>query len=130
MKRLLPYKAVVSARYRMLLQYRAAAFAGLVTQCFWGAIRLMIVAAFYAAATPAQPMSLPEVAVFYGLVNCTFACADALSRGFDQFGALYIKTRHFDRLLLRPRSTIIQLAGHELALRRLGRFGQGLIVLV
>ena len=51
MKRFLPYRAVVSARYRMLLQYRAAAFAGLVTQCFWGAIRLMIVAAFYAAST-------------------------------------------------------------------------------
>ena len=37
MKHFLPYRAVVSARYRMLLQYRAAAFAGLVTQCFWGA---------------------------------------------------------------------------------------------
>ena len=48
----------------------------------------------------------------------------------DQFGALYIKTGHFDRLLLRPRSTILQLAGHELALRRIGRFVQGLIVLV
>ena len=48
----------------------------------------------------------------------------------DQFGTLYIKTGHFDRLLLRPRSTILQLAGHELALRRIGRFVQGLIVLV
>ncbi len=72
MKRFLPYRAVVSARYRMLLQYRAAAFAGLVTQCFWGAIRLMIVAAFYAASTQAQPMSLPDVVVYIWLGQAFF----------------------------------------------------------
>jgi len=43
-----PLVAVVSARYRTLLQYRAAAFAGFATQLFWGAIRLMILAAFFA----------------------------------------------------------------------------------
>ena len=34
-----------------------------------------------------------------------------------------------DRLLLRPRSTVLQLAGQELTLRRAGRFAQGAIVL-
>jgi ABC-2 type transport system permease protein len=72
MKRLRPYRGVVSARYRMLLQYWAAAFAGLITQYFWGAIRLMIVAAFYAAATQAQPMSLPEVVAYIWLGQAFF----------------------------------------------------------
>ena len=44
-----PYVAMLGARFRMLLQYRAAAFAGFATQLFWGAIELMIFAAFYAA---------------------------------------------------------------------------------
>ena len=70
-----------------------------------------------------------EVAFFYGVVNCTFALADALSTGFDRFGSHYVKTGDFDRLLLRPRSTALQLAGHEFALRRIGRLLQGLIVL-
>lgn len=61
------YWAVVSARYRMLLQYRAAAFAGFVTQMFWGAIRLMILAAFYAGATTAAPMSLEQVVAYIWL---------------------------------------------------------------
>ena len=69
-----------------------------------------------------------EVALFYGVVNSTFACADALSTGFDLFGSNYVKTGDFDRLLLRPRSTVLQLAGHELALRRIGRLAQGLLV--
>lgn len=50
-----PYRAVLSARFRQLLQYRAAAFAGLITQLFWGMIRIMILAGFYACANPAGP---------------------------------------------------------------------------
>ncbi len=42
-----PYLAVFSARIRMLLQYRAAAMAGMATQIFWGWIRVMIFAAFH-----------------------------------------------------------------------------------
>ncbi len=62
-----PYAAVVSARYRSLLQYRAAAFAGLVTQLFWGAVRLMILGAFYAAAEGPQPMNMVEVVAYVWL---------------------------------------------------------------
>ncbi len=62
-----PLVAVVSARYRTLLQYRAAAFAGFATQLFWGAIRLMILAAFFAAATEPQPMDLPQIVAYVWL---------------------------------------------------------------
>ena len=67
MSRLRPYVAVVSARYRTLLQYRAAAFAGFVTQLFWGAVRLMILGAFYASATGPQPMNMVEVVAYVWL---------------------------------------------------------------
>lgn len=71
-RRLLPYIAVMSARYRMLLQYRAAALAGFVTQCFWGAIKLMILAAFYAASRQEQPMTLPEIVTYVWLGQAFF----------------------------------------------------------
>ena len=64
---LAPYMAVVSARYRTLLQYRVAAFAGFVTQLFWGAVRLMILGAFYAAAVGPQPMNMVEVVAYVWL---------------------------------------------------------------
>lgn len=41
-----PYLAILSARFRTLLQYRAAAAAGFGTQLFWGLIRMMIFEAF------------------------------------------------------------------------------------
>ncbi len=62
-----PYAAVLSARFRMLLQYRAAALAGFGTQLFWGAVRLMIFGAFYAASDHAAPMSLAQVVVYVWL---------------------------------------------------------------
>lgn len=74
--------------------------------------------------------TLPQVALLYGLVNCVFAIAEAVSRGFDLFGSLYVKTGNFDRVLLRPRSAVLQLAGHELQLYRIGRFLQGFIIFV
>jgi len=53
-----PYQAVFRARFQLLLQYRAAALAGFATQCWWGAIKLMVLAAFYRSAT--SPMTLRQ----------------------------------------------------------------------
>ena len=61
------YWAIVSARYRMLLQYRAAAIAGFATQVFWGLIKVMIFAAFYRASRSPQPMSYAEVVTYVWL---------------------------------------------------------------
>jgi len=73
--------------------------------------------------------TLPQVALFYATVNIAFALADMISRGFDVFGPQYVKTGAFDRLLLRPRTTLVQLLGHELRLTRIGRLLQGVLVL-
>jgi ABC-2 type transport system permease protein len=73
--------------------------------------------------------SLPEVALFYGLVTTAFATAEAAARGFDTFSGM-VRTGEFDRVLLRPRSAAFQVAGREsLQLTRVGRFAQGLVVL-
>jgi viologen exporter family transport system permease protein len=73
--------------------------------------------------------TLGEVAIFWGTVNISFAIADAVTRGFDVFGVQFVKTGNFDRLLLRPRATVLQLFGHELRLSRLGRLMQGILVM-
>lgn len=59
-----------------------------------------------------------------------FSLAETLGRGFEVFGGEYVRTGSFDRLLLRPRSTLLLLLGRELRLRPIGRFLQGLFVLV
>ena len=61
-----PYVAAFSARFLLMLQYRAAAFAGFVTQCWWGAIKIMVYAAFYRASSASThpSITLAQVATY------------------------------------------------------------------
>ena len=59
-----PYLAILSARFRVLLQYRAAAVAGFGCQFFWGLIRMMIFTAFFHSTTAPQPMTLQQTIAY------------------------------------------------------------------
>lgn len=72
--------------------------------------------------------TLSEVGLLYGTIDIAFALAEALGRGFDKFATL-LKAGDFDRMLLRPRSTVLQLLGYEVQLMRIGRLAQGIVVL-
>ncbi len=67
------YLAVLSARFRMMLQYRAAAVAGAGTQFFWGFIRIMILQAFYQSSTAEPPMSFAAVVSYVWLGQALLA---------------------------------------------------------
>lgn len=68
-----PYLSIVRARFRMLLQYRAAALAGFGTQLFWGLIRVMLFDAFYQNSTAPQPMSYPQIVTYLWLIQAMLA---------------------------------------------------------
>jgi ABC-2 type transport system permease protein len=73
--------------------------------------------------------TLYEVAVFYGVVNTSFAIEEFFGRGYDIFPK-YIRSGFFDRILLRPRSIALQILGTEVQLMRIGRLAQGLLVML
>jgi ABC-2 type transport system permease protein len=62
-----PYRAVLAARFRLLLQYRAAALVGVITQLFWGALRIMVLVAFVASSTQRSPMSIEQLVAYVWL---------------------------------------------------------------
>ena len=55
-----PYLAAFRARFQLMLQYRAAALAGFATQLWWGAIRILVFAAFYGVNAAAAPISFTD----------------------------------------------------------------------
>lgn len=67
------YAAILSARFRVLLQYRMAAVAGFGTQLFWGLIRVMIFDAFYRSTSSPQPMNHTDVVTYVWLGQALFA---------------------------------------------------------
>lgn len=76
-----------------------------------------------------QGWTLPEVALIYGIIHMGFAFSEAAARGFDTFDQV-VKRGDFDRILLRPCGTILQIASREFQMMRIGRFLQGFVVLL
>ncbi len=70
-----------------------------------------------------------EAALFYGIVHIAFSIAEGWTRGFDIFPNL-VRMGDFDRILLRPRTTILQVLGNDIQMMRVGRLLQGFLVLI
>ena len=111
------------------MQYRASFILLTLGHFAATAIEFLAILVLFDRFSTLDEWSLPEVAFFYGVVNIAFSIADAAAYGFDRFGGM-VKSGDFDRLLLRPRSTALQLAGQELTLRRVGRLAQGLVIIL
>lgn len=68
-----PYLAAFRARFQLMLEYRAAALAGFVTQCWWGGIKIMVFAAFYGVHAAAAPISLADAITYVWLGQALLA---------------------------------------------------------
>lgn len=123
------YGRYASISLRSQLEYRASFVMQAFGQFLFTGVEFAGILALFARFGQIRGWTLGEIAFFYGMISISWAIADAFARGFDQFGNI-VKYGDFDRLLLRPRSTVLQMFGHELTLRRLGRFLQGAAVLL
>jgi len=72
--------------------------------------------------------SFPEVALCFGIIHMSFALSECFARGFDSFSSL-VASGNFDRLLVRPRSTVLQVLGSQFEFTRFGRLLQSIMVL-
>ncbi|GAB1545523.1 ABC transporter permease [Scytonema sp. NUACC21] len=64
---MIAYWSLFVARFSLLLQYRAAALAGIATQFFWGFVKVMVLEAFFTHATSAQPMTFHQAVAYVWL---------------------------------------------------------------
>jgi ABC-2 type transport system permease protein len=73
--------------------------------------------------------SLYEVALCYSVIHIAFSLSECFARGFDAFSSTVV-SGDFDRILVRPRGTIIQVLGSKFEFTRIGRLAQSIIVLI
>lgn len=123
------YFRLLSISIRGQMQYRGSFLLYSAGHFLTTGVEALGVFALFARFGNLTAWNLEHVAVFYGVVNMAFAITEATARGFDIFGARLIRTGDFDRVLLRPRSSLHLVAGWELQLHRVGRMAQGLLVL-
>jgi ABC-2 type transport system permease protein len=86
------YRAIIDARFRMLLQYRAAAIAGVWTQLFFGFVLIMVYEAFYLSSDAPKPMTFPQITTYVWLGQALLAMlpwnADLEIRAMVRSGAV------------------------------------------
>ena len=123
------YRLYAGVSMRGQMQYRASFVMETIGQFGIVGVEFVGILVLFSRFDTLEGWTLPQVAFLYGLVHLGFSFADTFSRGFDSFGVT-VRLGDFDRLLLRPRSTALQLMGQELVLRRLGRIVLALGVIV
>lgn len=73
-----------------------------------------------------EGFTMNEVLLCFAVVLMSFSIAECFARGFDRF-APTLGNGEFDRIMLRPRSTILQVLGSKIEFTRLGRFVQAAV---
>ena len=121
------YGRYVAVSWRSQMQYPGAFVATTIGAFATTVTDFLGIWALFARFRQIEGWRFGEVALLYGVISVSFAIADGLTRGFDVFGTQFVKTGDFDRLLVRPRSTVLQLLGYELRATRIGRLTQGML---
>lgn len=122
------YLRCLGASVRSQMQHRTSFFMLVLGQALVAGMEFAGVWMLFHRFGHLRGWTLSQVALLFGMANVSFALAEGIGRGFDTFGAL-VKSGDFDRLLLRPRGTALQVAAQEIQLMRAGRFLPGLLVL-
>ena len=123
------YRRLAGAAVRGQLAYPGSFALQCVGQALAQAVDLVGVLVLFGHITAMAGFTVDEVLLIYGIAGIAFGIADGVVGQLDALPT-YIRTGRLDALLLRPLSALGQLCASDLALRRIGRIGTGLGVLV
>jgi ABC-2 type transport system permease protein len=123
------YLKYITISIRGQLQYRASLVMQIVGHFLITIIEFFAIWALFSRFGTLRGWTLPEIALFYGMISISFAISQSFGRGFDMF-SLQVNSGDFDRILLRPRTTVLQVFAQDFQLTKSGRLLQGLVILI
>lgn len=122
------YLKLLAARLRSDMQYRISFSAEIVGTFLITALDFAMVAILLTRFRAIGGWTLPEVLFLYGTASVSFAIAELLVGGYEDFEAWVVRGE-FDQILLRPLPITFQMITARFQTRRFGRLAQGLIAL-
>ncbi|WP_195575608.1 ABC transporter permease [Paenibacillus sp. 1001270B_150601_E10] len=111
------------------LQYRASFIMLTIGQCFTPLTSLAAMYFLFERFGQIKGWTYHEVALCFAVTYIAFSITECFARGFDTFSSL-VRDGEFDRLLLRPRSTVLQVLGSKFEFSRIGRLGFSIGLLI
>ncbi len=123
------YGRLVSISLRGQMQYRVSFILFCLANLLLTFLQFFAVWVLFERFGHIKGWRLAEVALFYGMAHMAFALAEIIGGGFQYF-SFQVRQGNFDQVLLRPRCTVLQIMGQRVQIGRIGRFLQGLSVLL
>jgi len=121
-------RRLVGARLRGQMQYRGSFIAQIAGNFGVNFVELIAILILFSHFGTIGGWDVGEVAFLYGLSCTSFGIAHLLGSGFSSFSTL-IHQGTFDRVLVRPVGTLLQVLAADMQIRRLGEALQGVLVL-
>jgi ABC-2 type transport system permease protein len=123
------YFKYVSILLRSQMEYRSSFILLSIGQFFVPFLIFVSILLFFQRFPNVGGWSLYEVALCYAVIHISFSVSECFARGFDSFSSTVVNG-DFDRILVRPRSTVVQVLGSKFEFTRAGRLAQSIIVLI
>ena len=123
------YFSYIRMVFRSVVEYRANFWMMTVGQFIGGFSAFAGMAMLFSRFGALDNWSFGEVALCFGIINVANTVGSAFTRGFHFFDHI-IMNGDFDRFLLRPRTTIIQIMGNNFGFGRIGGLIQSFAVLL
>jgi ABC-2 type transport system permease protein len=123
------YRRLIGARLRAQMQYRTSFLLMTLVSLVTAGSDLWAILILFSYFGELAGWRAGEVALLYSLATLTFGLSEMVAAGFDVFPQA-IQQGEFDRVLLRPVSTFVQVLAADFQLRRVGRITQGGLALI
>ena len=123
------YFKALKLHLKSLLEYKLSFILGIVSQIFTFLGYYFIILALFAKFGNVKGFTLYEILLTFSIIQFGFSINEVFARGIDQFDNLIIEG-NFDRILLRPKSIIVQILTTEIAWIRISKTIQALIIMI
>lgn len=123
------YVKYVSIILRSAMQYKMSFFLSAVGQFLVSFNVFLGIYFMFGRFHEVKGYSYSEVLLCFSVVLMEFSVAECFARGFDAFSGM-VRQGEFDRIMVRPRSPVLQVLGSKFELTRIGRFAQALVMFV
>ena len=123
------YLKYLGIHLKSSLEYKTSFILSIISQIIVFFSYYFSVIALFERFSNIKGYTLYEVLLTFAIIQIGYACIEIFARGLDRFDQLIV-SGNFDRLLLRPQNLILQICCQQIAIEKLGRLIQAVIILI
>lgn len=123
------YLRYFSIHLRSQMQYKSSFLMVLAGQFFGAFASFLTVWFLMDRFKVVDHFTVSQILLCFAVITMAFSLAECFFRGFDRFSTM-IGNGGFDRMLVRPRGLVFQVAASQIELSRLGKLLQAVFVLI